>query len=333
MDYFSPGIRELARIAARWRDRWHLRTTRAELARQETELGLLGWQQADFDEATQREVDKILAFEREQSRMTNESAELSNAVAQLIAQREQARLLYEDHCAPLNLERQTIRESMEKRSAQLPPLRRQTADSENREPQLDREVREADRMYKDLLAMDTQTPELRDQQSAMRERMNAIPLEIAEGRRRRARLLLEIEELQKALAHESERDAVLARTLREIETTHTAADRKLADMIAASQRERDRIELVSARLEKKKVLPYREIGRVLADCHVAPMNQPQALEVVRTNRVRVQELEYGIAKSRADSAAEDRALTQNSLILLAAAAVAVLLVLGALIHW
>ena len=69
MDYLSPGLREIARVVARWRGRWKLRGAQSEVARLETELGLLGWQQAEFDTGTQREVDKILHTEREQARL------------------------------------------------------------------------------------------------------------------------------------------------------------------------------------------------------------------------------------------------------------------------
>ena len=333
MDYFSPGIRELARLAARWRGRWQLRGARKELAKRETELGLLGWQQAEFDPETQREVEKILKCEREQARLTNESAALSRAISELKMQREEARLAFEQNSTPLAAERRTLRESIEKTTAQIASLRRQVAELESREPQLDREVREASRLYKDLLATDPQTPELRDQQAELRERITAIPGQIAETQHRRARALLEMEESQKSVAHETDRESALAREARELESAHSIDDRKLADAISAKEREREKIEAENTRLDKEKTIPYREIGRVLADSHLPPMNQPEALDVVRKTRVRVQEIEYKIAKSRSDADAEDRTLVMNSLILLATVALAVAIVLAALISW
>ena len=91
MNYFSPGLRELARIAGRCRNGWRLRGARKHRDKAETELGLLGWQQAEFDPATQREVEKITQCEREQARLTNESAALAKEIAEISAQREQAR--------------------------------------------------------------------------------------------------------------------------------------------------------------------------------------------------------------------------------------------------
>ncbi len=320
-------------MAGRWRGRWQLRGARKELAKHEAELGLLGWQQAEFDPATQREVEKIQQCEREQARLTNESAALSQAISDFKTQREQTREAFEQKNAPLDAERAGLRESVEKSVAQIALLRRQLAEMESRVPQLDRELREASRLQRDLLAGDSQTPAARDQQSELRERIGAIPAEIAETKRRRARALVEIEELQKTVARDAEREAALAREAGELESARSTKDRELAGAIAAKEREREKIEAENARLEKEKTNPYREIGRVLADSHLPPMNQPQALEAVGAGRLRVQEIEYAIAKSRADSDAENRELVRHSLILLGAVVLAVALVLGALIRW
>ena len=330
MDYFSPGLRELARIAGRCRNRWRLRGARKHLDKAETELGLLGWQQAEFDPATQREVEKITQCEREQARLTNESAALAKEIAEISAQREQARTAFDQQRAPLATERAAVRESIDKSGAQVAAIRKQLAELERRIPQLEREARESSRLYNDLLAVEPQTPELRDQQAQLRERLQAIPVEIGDWQGRAARGAAEIEALQKTLAQETEREAALARELRELESAHAAQDREMADASAAKTRERERIEKESARLEDKKANPYLEIGRVLADSHLPPMNQPHVLDDVRASRLRVQEIEYAIAKSRADSDAEDRTLVLHSLILWGVIALALALVLGAL---
>lgn len=333
MDYFSPGIREISRISARWLGLWKLRGARKELARVETELGLLGWQQAEFDEDTQREVDKILECEREQARLTNESAALSRTIAELKEQREQARLAFEQKNAPLVQERRILHESIAKLASHIPSLRRQLSEQEDQAKHFERELRQATRLYNDLLASDAHTPESRDKQTELRERTTSIPGQIAEVQRRHARTQVEIDEAKKTLAGETERETALTHQVKEMESAHSSEDRKLADTISAKEREREKIEAENAKLDKAKTNPYREIGIVLADNQLPPMNQPQALDAVRESRLRVQELEYSIAKSRADSEAEDRALVQNSLILLGAVAVALLLVLGAIIEW
>jgi hypothetical protein len=70
------------------------------LAKAETQLGLLGWQQADFDEETQREVDKIMNVEREQARLTNEGATAGRSISELNTLREQTRRTYHEKRAP-----------------------------------------------------------------------------------------------------------------------------------------------------------------------------------------------------------------------------------------
>ena len=330
MDYFSPGIRETVRVAGRCRNRWLLRGARKHLAKAETELGLLGWQQAEFDPETQREVEKITQCEREQARLTNESAVLTNAIAEIGVQREEARAACEKMRVPLAAERAAMRENIEKNGAQIAAIRKHLAENERRVPQLEREVRESSRFYNDLLAIEPQTPELRDQQSGFRERITAIPGEIGDLQGRTARGLAEIEGAKEALAAETAREAALARELREMESAHATHDREQEDGIAAKTRERERLEKENSRLEETKTNPYREIGRVLADSHLPPMNQPHVLEAVRAHRLRVQELEYSLAKSHAESEAENRTLIRHSLILWAAVVLAIILVLAAL---
>ena len=143
MDYLSPGLREIARVTARWRDAWKLRGAKKQLAKAEAELGLLGWQQAEFDPVTQREVDKIQQTEREQARLTNESAAFSQAITDLKTQREQARQAFEKESAPVAAERKTLHTSLEKEAGQVAHLRKQIAECESREPHLERDLREA----------------------------------------------------------------------------------------------------------------------------------------------------------------------------------------------
>ena len=141
MDYLSPGFREIARVLARGRDAWKLRGAKKQLAKVEEELGLLGWQQAEFDPVTQREVDKIQQTEREQARLTNESAALSQAIAELKTQREQAQRNFENRSAPLTAERKAVHESIAKAEAHIAHLRKQIAECESREPHLERDMR------------------------------------------------------------------------------------------------------------------------------------------------------------------------------------------------
>ena len=291
---------------------------------------MLGWQQAEFDPETQREVDKITKSEREQARLGNEAAALTNEIAGIGVQREQAKSAFEQRRGPLATERQAVRENIDKSGAQVAAIRKKMAERERRIPQLEREARESSRLYNDLLAVEPQTPELRDQQAQFRERLTAIPGEIGEAQGVVARGQAEIEGLQKLTTDETAREAAIARELRELESAHTAQDRGCADTIAAKTREREKLEKENARLEHEKANPYLEIGRVLADSHLPPMNQPEVLDQVRAYRLRVQEIEYAIAKSQAESDAEDRTLVRHSLILWTAIVLAVVLVVSTL---
>lgn len=333
MDYFSPGIRELRRIADRCRNRWQLRRARRQLDESETHLGLLGWQQAEFDPATQKEVEKLMNFEREQARLNNECATISRAIAELAAERDEVRKQADAQRAPFAAESEETRKKRDETESEVRNWREQLAAAGKRAAQLERELKEADRLYTELLATEHPTPEIRDEQARFRERTVALATEIADAKARRARSEADLEAARQTIAATNARDAELAAELGRIDSARAARERELAEAIKAKEREKLRLEKEIAKLEREKENPYLEIGRVLADSHLAPLNQPQALDEVRNHRLRVQEVEYEIAKSLSDSAQENQTLLRHSLLVLGAIALAILLVIGALVPW
>ena len=60
------------------------------------------------------------------------------------------------------------------------------------------------------------------------------------------------------------------------------------------------------------------------------MNQPHALELVRSARLVVQEIEFMLAQSQAESAKENRSLVRQSMFLWAAVLFAGVLILAAM---
>jgi chromosome segregation ATPase len=332
VDYFSPGYRELRRIILRAVDRWRLQRAQKHLAKVETELGLLGWQQADFDEDTQREVDKIMNFEREQARLTNESATVSRAIGELTAQRKQAQDAAKGKQVPIETQLATLRASLEKMDKDIAKADDELPTLERRAARLERESRDANKIYTEMLARESQTREQRDDLGRMRERIVSLPHEIADLHARRARLQSDLDARQKARDKEAERMDALVRELRQLEETHREEDEKLEDAIKTREREKQRLAKEHDALEREKDNPYRKIGQVLADSHVAPMNQPQALEVVRSSRFRMHEIEYEIAKSLADSKSANRTLIRHSLMLWVAIIVALVFIFAALLQ-
>ena len=96
------------------------------------------------------------------------------------------------------------------------------------------------------------------------------------------------------------------------QTQFDAQDAELEKEISSRKRAKRKIEREINALEKAKSHPYREIGRVLADCQIAPLNQPGALENVRSQRLRIRVLESTIGASLDDSRREPREALLNS---------------------
>ena len=313
--------------------RWNLRGARRQLAEAETHLGVLGWQQAEFDPQTQNEVKKITHCEREQARLTNESAVLAKTIEEIEVARDQAAKRFAEQRVPIDERLRAVRDEVAKTAGDIEKVSGQLPGFERRAAELDRELREVTRLHASLMKTDSDTHEVRAEQARMRDRTMAIPGEIAEIQTRRARVQAEIDALEKERGQSAERERALARELGELEAAHAKQHRESDESIREKRRQRARVEKDSARIEREKANPYLEIGRVLADSGVGPMNQPQALDDVNAKRLAVQELEAGIANLGSVSAAEDATLVRHSLILLAVIALALVLVIGALIPW
>jgi chromosome segregation ATPase len=328
VDYFSPGLRELSRKCGRQIDRLRLVAERRKLDRAETELGLLGWQQADYDRETQREVEKIQNYEREQSRLTNESAEIGRVVGECQARREAARKEFESLRKQFQAERHVIAEPLDRIEKQLVGLRKQEPAYERRIPELDRELRLVNESYTQLLTSEVQSAQLRDDLIRLRERTVAIPNEKADLRTQHLRIVSEIKMLETRLARAQTTMATLDKQAHELEAQFAEADREILAEIRAHQREKARVEKEIDALERAKANPYQQIGRVLADNDLAPMNQPNALEKVRRHRTAMHDLRLRIQESFAVSRAIDPTLVRTSYLLWASLLAALLLIAG-----
>ncbi len=330
MNYLAPGYRELRRKCTRQAMRWRLASERKQLGAAEAELGLLGWQQADFDEKTQREVDQIQNYEREQGRLTNESAALGKAVRDLQEKRAEARRVFEEAKKKLVEEIRVLRDPLVATEKQLASMRKQEPQYEKRIPELDRELRDVEKRYKDLLASDPQSRG-RDDVVQLRERAVAIPNQKADLRTQHMRIASEIKDLETRVSQDTARVVELEKELAELEAGFAASDRELAAELKVQERERARIGKEIDGLEGAKANPYQQIGRVLADSGLGPVNQPHVLEKVQRHRLGVEHFEADLDASLAVSAQNDTTLVRTSYLVWSAMVIAVLLIVGALL--
>ncbi len=327
MNYFSPGLRELARKLRRQTIRLRIFWRKRDLAKAETQLGLLGWQQADYDEETQRQVNAIQQVEREQARLTNEAAALANEIRQLQGDRETARKEYEEKCRGIEAERKQISAPHAQIERQLAEKRKVEPNFEKRIPELDRELREVQRRYTDLLASPKETLQIKQELIHLRERSVAIPNEKSDLRTQHLRTVSEIRALEMALQKEALALAELDERSDRLDEEWQARDRELVQKVRAKERDKTRLEKEIDTLETAKVNPYQRIGQVLADSNISPMNQPEALSRVKALRLQVGELHQAILESEALSAQDDQKLIRSSFWLWGGMAAGVLLVL------
>ena len=299
---------------------------RRKLARAEMDLGLLGWQQADFEGEALPHVRQLTDFEREQSRLTNESAALALAIRRLQDERAAARKLYEEARAQLEAERARVAAPVAEEERRLAARQRAPVNFGESMAALDRELREVSQLYAEVAGIEPQTWEIRNEAIRLRERTVAIPNEKADLRQRQQQAVNEFRALEESLARGRMAVAAADEKLRAQRVEFAEADGAREKEIADREREKVAVSKQGDSLETAKGNPYRKIGQLLADSGIAPMNQPQALAAVLRGRETVAGLEHGVAESREASGREDRAALRRSWgVWLAVGAVAVLL--------
>lgn len=312
MNLLLPAPRELARILGRLANRLRLVLARWQLGKAETNLGLLGWQQADFAGDAQRHIDRLGNVEREQARLTNESARLGLALQRLQEERALALRQAREARAALETERASVAAPVGETARQLAERVRMRENFAERSAALERELGDANRRHAELLAAGTLTAEARGALGRLRERTAGIPSELADLRLRQQRLANELRPLEEALARGRAEIAAGDEKLRAQQAEFEEADGARQKEISDREREKQTVEKEIEGLEKAKGDPYRKIGQALADAGIAPMNQPQALSAVEEGRAAVTRMEQDIAGSLEASRREDRTALQNS---------------------
>lgn len=330
MDYFSPGFREIVRLAQRasWRVRRVM--ARRQLVDAEMRLGLLGWQQADFDAETQRQVDAIQHVEREQADLTNRAAEFSREMETVSADRAKVRADFDQQRVVLEVGRTRAREPIAEIERSLRAVRERPTDGRQRIAELEKNLRETEALQAKLMGVEPQPSYVRDELQKLSERIIAIPNEIKDIRTGEQRNINEAQEFEQRRKAIEQRSAELDQQIAELKTQADQRDAEFAAKLKELGKEHARAESASQRLERAKSNPYREIGRVLADSGLAPVNQPDALTRVRTLRDLIVRMESAVAASLQQTRAEDAPMLRVSLILWGVIAVGVLLVLAAL---
>jgi DNA repair exonuclease SbcCD ATPase subunit len=327
VDYLNPGLREIGRRAARVVLRVRLAAARRRRAQALTQLGLLGWQGADFDPETQRQVDEIQNVEREQSRHLNEAAAHSMEVRRLNEERERDRRAYQETRKQLEAELRKAQEAKTHVERQVAEKRKVEPKFQQRIPELDRELRETNKLYSELLVQEKQTPQTKQEIIRLRERIVAIPNEKNDLRTSHLRSVTELRALEETLAQRSEAVAAAQKRIDYAETQWETADGALAARIKSAEKEKAAAERQFASLERAKTNPYLRIGEVLSGSGIGPINQPEILDAVRKVDVAVALLEGQLLDSLAATANENPPELRMSLYLWGAVALLLVVLL------
>jgi chromosome segregation ATPase len=331
VEYFSPCLHELHRILKRAKCRAQIALAERNLAKAEEHLGLLGWQQADFDESTQRQVDSLQNIEREQATLSNLSAELARGLADLSESRVRFRAEYDQRRGTIEAEREKARHPLAEFERKLTAARAHAPDVDRKAAQLDREQRDIEELSTKLLVVQPQPIHIRDEILRLRDRALAIQNERKDLKTQHARSLSEIHHLEQQIATIEKRVAEFDKSLRELKAKFEQDDNKLAGEERACAEDKGNTEKRANELERAKGNPYRAIGRVLADNAIAPMNQPAALSRVLGLRETIAQREATMASLHAQTHAMDRTQFRVSIVLWILIIVALVLIIGAML--
>jgi chromosome segregation ATPase len=326
VSYLTPAPREIARQLKRQLIRLRAWQRSRALGRAEAELGLLGWQQAEFDPETERQVSAIQNVEKEQARLINAAAERSGEVRRLHAEYGVALREHLEARRALEAEKRRVREPRGEIERTLAEKRKTEPNFERRIPELDRELREVSKLYASLMSAETHTPKLRQELIRVRERVVAIPNEKSDLRTEHLRTVSDIRALEESLARVAESEAKIGAEIHALDAVWSEREKEIAAMMKGEEREKAKLEKQIALLESSKSNPYQRIGQVLAACNLAPVNQPEALDRVKDLEQQLARLLEDIEASLAETVGEDAARLRASYAIWAGIAVVVAVV-------
>jgi hypothetical protein len=155
----------------------------------------------------------------------------------------------------------------------------------------------------------------------LQRRTIAVPREKQEWQVKLNEILALLPHLETEVRQRRAMVSVETEALRNLEKNFAESDETLGKEIALHKREKQKLERRIDALEKAKTQPYREIGRALADHEIAPMNQPEALAAVLTQRTRIAADDVKLADSLDQSRQRNRHEVWFSWLLLFALAV------------
>jgi len=303
---FKTGIHEVRRKAVRLLDRIRLLVENRKLIKAETTLGLLGWQQVDYDSPElEVQVAKIHETEKAQLELMNERAGLSALIESLKAEMESSRRIFAEQTTEIEHESAPARLQFTELSARaaegekiLSRFKEGIADLQTRENNLGS-------IFKKL-SLQPETGVVLEEINRNKHQRSVLQLEIKELESNCSRQESVLSGLKTAMEPVQASLSRFDLRMRTLQQESSANERRIEGKIREAERGKERIGKQIESLNRKKAHPYRLIGRCLADEGIPPMNQPEALEQVLEIRQVIGEIQSKIEQSQVLSAQADR---------------------------
>lgn len=305
MNWFEEGLVECGRKTARLAWRAQLALAQRRLARAETALGELGWQQADFPDSMQDAVKNVDAAERRQALLFNRSAEIAAQIGERENERAENRRSLEEALGPLRAERAPVAAAHEELTRRLKAHEATLPEIEKQLARLTLEAQTLSKLNEDLLASEPAPADFLLQRGKLADYRSAITNDREEAERNRLHARNEIAAMKQELFKADDRLAAIDERVAAVQREFDAAERRLLGEIEQSRREKADVEKTINALDAEKSAPFRMIGQCLADNDIGPRNQPEALAEVKARRVAAQSLAHRIADSRQRSDARE----------------------------
>jgi chromosome segregation ATPase len=279
--FFTEGFRDLSarfRIAWLWVQRLRIRR---DLYMAETQLGLLGWEQAEFyGDDINAHVKQVQDFEQTQAALLNVSAALSEKKAALDAQLAQARAIHDEKQAAIAAERAPVATRFD----EADNTRRQKLAAIDR---FDRAIQELEQTEKELQRRSLAFMKVANPTFEIRAEARRVTDELARVPGERKIVLADQSRARQEAAQLEPGIAQLRNQLREIDSRAAAVrdefaaeTRRLNGEMSRLDKERKKSHIEMSNLDREKRKPYQAIGACLADDGIGPLNQPEVLQKV-----------------------------------------------------
>lgn len=260
---------------------WQRRRLRQELRQAEIELGMQGWQAADFPS----ELDETLTFlrrvEEAQVDHLNHNAELAEAMRNLDEREKRARFLYDGECA-------AIQDRCGHALARQPEIADEVQTARERETSFRDAITDLDA---ELEALTRERSKIVRSKKNVENRLRQLTFRSTELRTEREALDRQRRQWGSRQVMLSKEAEAVAASCQQAEHDRRAAQRKLLNELRLISRARNECfrhragsESEFRRIEKMKADAFAILGATLANAGIAPPNQPELLQIVQELR-------------------------------------------------